>query len=567
MISSSKKSVQLLLQQCLQFGMKHFVISPGSRNAPLIIALNQHPEIETLVIPDERAAAFYALGMAQQLKAPVGIVCTSGSAPLNYYPAVAEAYYQQVPLVVLSADRPEAWVNQGDGQTIVQHDVFHNHIRYSVTLPEVTGSATELWYLSREISTALGHAIGTIKGPVHINIPFSEPLYEQVETDLQLPECKIIRIETPEESLSHTQLQFIKESWNKYEKKLIIVGQHEPDFQLLNALKDLVHDTSVAVLAENISNMSSPLFIHGLEQVLHLISPEELDTFAPDLLITIGDAVVSKKIKLFLRNYAPEMHWKAGHGFPFMDTYQSLTHSFPIHPARFIQALVNMRMDPNSNYGSLWKQKDFIAQEKTAQFLDEAPAYSDFSVFHTLLDYIPESSHLHMANSSVIRYCQFFDPVDSISYWCNRGTSGIDGSSSTACGAARITKDTWHTLITGDMSFFYDSNAFWNHSLTPNLRIFMINNAGGSIFKLIPGPGTTSELDRFFVYNHSFSAEHICKAFNITYFKANSLEEIEEQMEDFYQYDEAGSPQLMEIFTPYEINDQALAGYIESLKK
>jgi 2-succinyl-5-enolpyruvyl-6-hydroxy-3-cyclohexene-1-carboxylate synthase len=166
----------------------------------------------------------------------------------------------------------------------------------------------------------------------------------------------------------------------------------------------------------------------------------------------------------------------------------------------------------------------------------------------------------------VIRYCQLFDPIKSIKYWCNRGTSGIDGSTSTAAGAARITQDTWHTLITGDMSFFYDSNALWNNSLTPNLRIFLINNGGGGIFKIIPGPKSTAELDDFFVYNNHFTAENICKTFGLEYFKAESVASIEQQMADFYAYEETGKPKLMEIFTPGDQNDLQLENYFNSVR-
>ena len=170
-----------------------------------------------------------------------------------------------------------------------------------------------------------------------------------------------------------------------------------------------------------------------------------------------------------------------------------------------------------------------------------------------------------MANSSVVRYCQLFDPIASINYWSNRGTSGIDGSASTAFGAASIDKSSWNTLITGDISFFYDSNAFWNNHLSSNIRIFMINNGGGGIFKIIPGPSSTNQLNNYFVAEHSFSAEYICKAFAIDYFKANSISEIEGQMESFFQYEEDGRPKLMEIFTPTDINHTILEDFFTSM--
>lgn len=565
--SSAKKGVQLLVTQCIELGLKHVVVSPGSRNAPLIIAFNQHPDIETIVIPDERSAAFFALGMAQQLNAPVGILCTSGSAPLNYYPAIAEAYYQQVPLIVFTADRPQAWVDQGDGQTIVQHEVFKNHIRHSVTIPEGDDHKDFSWYLSREISAAFYHANGHEKGPVHINLPFSEPLYQQAPLSTLPQETRTIQVMEPATQLNSNQWNELREAWNDSPKRMIICGQLVPDKSLLDALKELSQDPSVAILVENTSNLVDYGFSHCIDRTLNSISDAEKEAFAPDLLITIGGAVVSKRIKSYLRQFQPKAHWKIGYGFRFMDTYQSLTRTIPMDEVSFFRELLHQKSElSTSNYGAKWKQKDFLIQEKSAVFFEQYETYGDIAVFHTLLDYIPESSHLHMANSSVIRYCQLFDPIPSVTYWSNRGTSGIDGSTSTACGAAIITPDTWHTLITGDMSFFYDSNALWNHVLTPNLRIFMINNGGGGIFKIIPGPKSTEELDDFFVFNHTFSAEHICQAFHIDYCKAGSIAEMENQMEAFFTFSEDGRPKLMEIFTPAGENDAQLEQFFQQVK-
>ena len=565
-LSSAKKGVQILLSQCIELGLKHVVISPGSRNAPLIIAFNQHPAIQTHVIPDERSAAFYALGMAQQLNQAVGILCTSGSAPLNYYPAIAEAYYQQIPMIVFTADRPQAWVDQGDGQTIVQDQVFKNHIRYSVTIPENEGHKDSNWFLAREISAAFHAATGKVKGPVHINLPFSEPLYNQTELTISTSDFKNISAFEPDTKLTHRQRETIRDIWSSSRRKMIVCGQMSPNQNLERLLIELADDPSVAILVENTSNLVNAAFNHCIDRTLNSISEAEKSDFAPDLLITIGGAVVSKRIKTYLRSFQPKAHFKIGYDFLFMDTYQSLTHTIPMDEDRFFKEILDFEIQTESNYALKWKQKDYLIQDKSNIFFAEKATYSDITVFNTILDYVPESSVLHMANSSVIRYCQLFDPIKSILYRCNRGTSGIDGSMSTACGAAIVKPETWHTLITGDMSFFYDSNAFWNHLLTPNLRIFMINNAGGGIFKIIPGPKSTAELDDFFVFNHSFSAENICKAFNVDYHVAKSIEEIESQMQNFYTYTENGRPKLMEIFTSSEINDQALDLFFEKVK-
>lgn len=564
MQTSSKKNVQLIVSNCVALGLKHVVVSPGSRNAPLIIAFNRHPDIECIVIPDERSAAFFALGMAQQTTALVGLLCTSGSAPLNYYPAVAEAFYQRIPLLVFTADRPQTWVNQGDGQTIVQHDLYKNHINYAITIDDTITHPDYAWYISRELSKAVHHANGVSKGPVHINAAFTEPLYQQTDAEAET-KATPIRFEVPKKELTASQLNYVASCWSKYEKKMIVCGQMAPDPAVLNELRLLAkQDSSVAVLVENTSNLVDPSFVHCIDRTLNAIEGE--DQFVPDLLLYIGGAVVSKKIKAFLRKNTAAEHWKIGEDFPDMDTFQQMTHSFELPAAGFIRSLNKLAIGPGSSFGVKWKQLDYLVQEKAKHFFEASGTFSDLHVFHVLLDSVPENSQLHLANSSVIRYSLLFDPVQSITYWCNRGTSGIDGSTSTAAGHAFLKKDSWNTLITGDMSFFYDSNAFWNHLLTPNLRVFMINNGGGSIFKIIPGPDSTAEQDEFFVYNNSFQAEHLCRNFNVHYCKAHNLEEIEAQMPGFYAFAENGRPKLMEIFTASEENETILKEFFKKIK-
>lgn len=563
MISSSKIGVQIIVEQCVAHGMKHVVCSPGSRNAPFIIAFDEHPEINCYVIHDERSAAFFALGMSQQLKEPVGIVCTSGSAALNYYPAVAEAYYQCIPLVVLTADRPVEWIDQGDGQTIVQKDIYKNHIRYSCQFSESVKTEDERWYMKRESAIAFSECNGEWKGPIHFNVSLSEPLYESEEISVNSPR-KIELVRGAFQLSAKESLDCINSL--KLTKKMVICGQLNPDRALLEQLKLFANDTSVVVLVENTSNLIDQKFIHCIDRTLNNIPEDELKNFAPELLITIGGAVVSKKIKSFIRKYKPKVHWKVGNEFPYMDTYQSLSHSFLTEPARFFKEMNSLIVERNnSTFGSKWKQCDLSVQDKMAEFFEVLP-HSDLKVFETLLDYLPEMSHLHMANSSVVRYCQLFDPIPSISYWSNRGTSGIDGSSSTACGAAFVKKEDLHVLITGDVSFFYDSNALWNQYLQANLRIVLINNGGGGIFRIIPGPATSGQLEKYFEAQHRYNAKDISKTFDLLYYFADSSQSIEDQMEDFYLYEQDGRPKLIEIKTEGDLNPLKLEEFFNAMK-
>ncbi len=557
--TTDKEHITTFIHSCIRNGMTHVVCSPGSRNSSIVIALDEHPAIETLVAHDERSAAFYAMGMALQLKAPVGVVCTSGSAMLNYYPAVAEAYYQSIPLVVMSADRPTEWVNHGDGQTIVQEGVYENHIRYQVRISKELNAQE----IHSEVNKAFEAALKGWRGPIHFNLPLEEPLYGTREVEWEREEP--IEFAHERLHLSEEEKERLTKIWNDSPKKMILVGQHDRDLALKNGLFDLCNDSSIAVLVENTSNLTHQRWVHCIDRTLAGISEEEIEKFQPDLLITLGGAIVSKRIKQFLRKAPIKAHWKAGHEFPEMDTYRKLTHSFETTPSDFVELLVSMNLHRNvSNFGSVWKQKDFLNQDKLPAFFETIP-YSDMAVFETLLDYIPENCHLHMANSSVVRYCQLYDPIPSIRYFANRGTSGIDGSTSTACGISVASPNACNVLITGDVSFFYDTNAFWNKHLPSNLRVFLINNGGGGIFRIIPGPRESAQLENFFEAHHDRKAEFICKAHDVHYSSATSLEEIEGQMADFFE--ESDRPKVMEIFTPRELNARVLDDYFSFLRE
>lgn len=559
--NSEKYGVQQLKEQCFLNGLHTIVFSPGSRNAPLIIAFTQDDRFTCFVIPDERSAAFYALGMAEQLQKPVAVACTSGSALLNYYPAISEAFYRNIPLVVISADRPSEWTDMGDGQTIRQQGVFSNHIIDQTSLLESPSSENEKWFNQREIDRVLQQSK---IGPVHINFPFNEPLYNLSED--KLAANNHTELLEPERVLDSNQISKLSEVWNKSDRKLIICGQMAKNGYLQEQLKQLAKDSSVAILVENTSNLSDRSFIHCIDRTINSITEDYPELFRPDLLITIGGAVISKKIKSYLRSHKPKNHWKIGSSFQFMDTYQSLTTSIPISPNTFFNTILEGDFKFGlSRYGEQWKQLDYLIQDKHDNYFNGVE-YSDLSVFQLLLDAIPEKSQLHFGNSSVIRYAQLFDPIESIIHKCNRGTSGIDGSTSTALGNCLADPDHLHTFISGDISFFYDSNAFWNHHLPSNFRMFVINNGGGGIFNIIPGPEKSEVKEKYFVTNQSFSAKSICEGFDVNYMSANSMEEIDSQLDTFFEIQSNERPVLMEIFTPREINDKVLKDYFDKIR-
>lgn len=562
MITTTKTGLTRFIENCVAQGLTHVVCSPGSRNAPLIIALDNHPQIETCVVVDERSAGFFALGMAQQLNAPVGVVCTSGSAMLNYYPAVAEAYYQCVPLVVISADRPSEWVNHGDGQTIVQSGVYANHIRAEVEIEEYV-ERSQFEAFDAKIIQAFDAANREWKGPIHFNCPITEPMYETLELDVPSVPSKVVLSQV---GLSENEQAELARTWSLSKKRLILCGQMEFNPSVVSLLADLCEDSSVAVLVENTSNLVHPKFIHCIDRTLSGISEEELIDFQPDILITLGGAVISKRIKTFLRTSDIQCHWNVGAEFPEMDTYRKLTHQTNGAASTFLRTLLDLENQAHpSNFGWKWKQLDFKIQEEMPEILDGAP-YSDLSVFEVVLDCIPDSAHLHMGNSSVVRYCQLFDPIKSIRYHSNRGTSGIDGSSSTAAGASFANAKELHVLISGDLSFFYDSNAFWNNYLRENLKIIVINNGGGGIFRIIKGPNEVPQLEQYFETNNKASVQGICEAYGLNYLSAKSLEEVEKQMVELLTPSESERPTLLEIFTENADNDSVLKAFFTQVQ-
>ncbi|MFZ9028034.1 MAG: 2-succinyl-5-enolpyruvyl-6-hydroxy-3-cyclohexene-1-carboxylic-acid synthase [Crocinitomicaceae bacterium] len=559
MISSDKSSVQILLARCVAAGMKTIVCSPGSRNAPIVISADEHPDIETLVIHDERVAAFYALGISLATGEPVGLTCTSGSAMLNYYPAIAEAYYQSVPLIVMSADRPEEWVNHGDGQTIVQKGVYQNHIRGELVIPEDVSPESE--YVER-IQSLLTEAISDWKGPVHFNLPFSEPLYNTVDvTTDTVPLIESVKVDFDESKISN-----FKEDWKSAKRIMVLVGQMDKDPSVEKLLNDLAADPSICILVENTSNISGVRLNHCIDRSLNVIPEDQLDQFKPDLLLTFGGAVISKRIKAFLRGVENLKHYRVGFEFPDMDTYRHLVEHISVSASFFLKELQKEELRKyDSNFGSKWKQLDFLVKDHQDFYLDDV-AFSDLKVFHWINQFLPDGINLHMANSSVVRYCQLFDPIRDARYYCNRGTSGIDGSTSTALGFAFKTPNKLNVLVTGDISFLYDSNALWSEYLTGNMKIIVVNNSGGGIFRIIDGPSSTSQLEKYFQAKHSQTAEHICKAFNIAYKSVSGDNELQAALSSFFSSSDGSRPELLEVFTDATLNDSVLKKYFEDAK-
>jgi len=578
---------QTVIQLCKAKNIKHIVLSPGSRNAPLTIGFTHDPFFTCYSIVDERSAAFFALGIAQNTQHPTALVCTSGSALLNYYPAVAEAFYSDVPLVVISADRPKHLVGIGDGQTINQKDVYKNHILYSANLkldiknlPKTSGDDDEPAIIKsienklerflgikqalqeeneEEINLALNTAIHKL-GPVHINVPFDEPLYETVKELSVNP--KVITVDASPKKVDSVDLKLCLEDWSDASKKMILVGVNPPNEIEQKWLDELANDNSVIVFTETTSNLHHKEFFPSIDKIIAPLTDAEFTELQPDILLTFGGMVVSKKVKAFLRNHKPKQHWHID-SKKANDTFFCLEKHIETTPNEFFsEFLPKITHFKKSNYKSVWKAVKQKRNDLHKAYLAEIP-FSDFKVFDTVFKTLPKQTALQIGNSSAIRYSQLFNISKSLQVFCNRGTSGIDGSTSTAIGFA-VANKTQTTFVTGDLSFLYDNNALWNNYIPKDFRIIVINNGGGGIFRILPGHKNTENFDQYFETKHNLTAKQLCEMHGLDYKTAHDQTQLNEQLSTFFNASK--QPMLLEVFTPSTVNDEILLNYFSYIK-
>lgn len=543
---------QSILQIFLAKEITNIIISPGSRNAPLTIGFASNPAFQCYSIADERAAAFFALGIAQQTGKPTVVVCTSGSALLNYYPAFAEAFYSQIPLIVVSADRPHSKIDIGDGQTIRQGNVFANHSLYNANLLEEVSEEND-----RKINEAINTAIAK-KGPVHINAPFEEPLYETV-SELSV-NSTIFASAKVNRTVDIKDLQDSAALWNKASRKLILIGVNEPNSIAEETIEGFANDESVTVMTENTSNVSHPSFISNIDTIITPFTAEDFEAFRPEILVTFGGMVVSKRVKAFLRKYKPKQHWHID-TLRAYDTFGCLTKHFEVDPNTFFNAFLPLTSKIESNYFSQLNAVKVLRKEKHDIYLSKI-SFTDFKVFEKVIQSLPQNSQLQISNSSAIRYAQLI-PIDpSIEVYCNRGTSGIDGSTSTAIGAA-VANVNPTVFITGDIGFLYDSNALWNNYIPKNFKIILINNGGGGIFRILPGHSETPVFNTFFETTHNLTAENLAKMYGLDYSIANDETSLSKGLDLLYAQND--KPSILEVFTPTLENNAVLLQYFKEL--
>jgi 2-succinyl-5-enolpyruvyl-6-hydroxy-3-cyclohexene-1-carboxylate synthase len=552
--TSTLYNARLLVFLLKEHGVKNILVSPGSRNAPLIIALRSQG-FNLYSIPDERSAAFTALGMALSDGIPAAVICTSGSAAANYLPAATEAFYQKVPLLMLTADRPKEWIGQGAGQTIMQENIFGSHVLYSANLLREPQDDLARNYNQRITNEAL---IKSFKGPVHINIPFDEPLYDTQEWEQE--SFRVIK-QLGSATLNTQEWEALSKSYQGAKKILLIAGQMSFDEALKDVLIKFVERPGILLFTETLSNLSGVKGIHAIDRLVNTITDEQKEFLQADLVISFGGEIVSKMLKSYLKTHQPKAHWNLSEDDSLKDSFHALTLDLKIKPRDFFEKLETIGRNSNSNWSQKIVDWDFSKLLKHKKYLELVP-FSDFKVFDYILKALPANSMLHCANSASIRYSQLFNHDMTIRHYANRGTSGIDGSTSTSVGHAQNT-DQNVTLITGDIAYLYDSAAFWNDRLPENLKIIVLNNQGGNIFRIIKGPSDSADFERLQETKHELNLSGPASAFNIPYQQINKEEDIAAALEELYQ--QKGMA-ILELKTPSLESPQVLKNYFEFLK-
>lgn len=564
-MNTDKKHIKNLAKICALKGVRTVVLSPGSRCAPLVIAFNRTKGIDCISVVDERSAAFYALGIAQQTLNPVALVCTSGSAALNYTPAIAEAFYQKIPLLILTADRPNEWIDQGENQSIQQFEMYKNYIKKSFQLPTQIVEEKDLWFSDRIVSEAVNATKFPDFGPVHINIPLREPLYNLEEDKDEAP--KIIEFPFTKFTIDKDSLESLKKQWNSSKKKLIVVGGQKKYFSKIEkALKNISKDESVIILKEAISNVYGENFIDTIDPLIEIITHQNLEKFTPDIILTFGGGVVSKKLKFWLRKNNVSQHWHITKSFEHWDNFQSLSKVIQADADYILEALCTPSLKIVSEYKKDWLRLNEKVKSFSKYYIKNI-SFSDFKVFEFLIKNMPENCNLHLGNSTPVRYANLisFRPKDNFLINSNRGVSGIDGVSSTAAGASIAHPNQTTVCITGDIAFMYDINALWNKNLKANFKIIVINNSGGNIFKIIPGPDKLEELSKFFETHQEIEVYPLAKMHGFNYYKASNEKDLAQIFTKFIADNNA--PALLEIFTNNEESAAVLKNYFSLLKE
>lgn len=541
-----------LAEGLFQLGVKDVILCPGSRNAPLILAFHRHGQFNTYSIVDERSAAYFGLGLARKSAKPVVICCTSGTAALNFSPAIAEAYHSNIPLIVLTADRPAEWLGQWDNQMINQKGIYQNFTHYFNEYPtsEILGKSKDInWYRNRIIQESFAHAAIYQKGPVHLNIPISEPFYpekgEEISTSFLV---KKINFSLNPNQLSKENKLDLENRLLKENNLILSFGQL-PKNPELEKITIKYAELGIPILSEPIANIglgySADLVLGKNVQQL----PEE-----PKILIHLGASVISKNHKKYLRKANIKEIWLVNqeHAKQIPDTFKGINQIIDLEPQQFLQDFWESikKLNFNNSYYKSWKELSELANENLKSRLSNNPLeFSELNIWYHLFEITKtQKIDLHLGNSLSARYPNLVNwKTSNHETFCNRGTSGIDGILSAAIGSSQVDPEKINLCILGDLSFQYDKNALWNKYVLPNNRIIIINNRGGGIFRLLEGSARQPELEEFIETRQDTSAKLLAESYGINYMAINSIQNLRAELPRFLDIKIPG-PRILELF-------------------
>lgn len=568
---SDNKVINILTSLLIEHGVRHAVLSPGSRNAPICHNIKESDEITCYPVTDERSAGFFAIGVSQATNlSPVVVCVTSGSAILDVAPAVAEAFYQQIPLIVIAADRPAAWIGQLDGQTMPQADAFGKMARRAVSLP-AGNTDEEIWHANRLINEAMMDANGPVRGPVLINVPLSEPLYEFHTEDLpKVRVCK--RIET----VGSDAAQIVADSLRKAHRPMVVFGQTHDSATVQEFVRR--QGGQFPILGEALSGINGQLdpTIHVLRNAKSL----NIDDFSPDLIVYAGGTLVSKEAKQFLRSCTDAETILISPDGELHDVFKNTTLVARCSIKAFVEEMSdneNLNVDENfrTNWNELFDGIKALDVPLRHSCLTHGDILSQLSVFEF---FAPHLNKAQIANSTSIRLADIaikdIRPTDAKTgrnafdmVYCNRGINGIDGCLSTAAGfSAADNSGEVKLCVIGDLSFFYDQNALWNTNIDGRLRILLLNNGGGGIFSRFKGLKESRAKDDIVMAKHHATAHGICEQNNVEYRTASNLSELMNSEAWLTEEKSATDrPRLLEVFTDMDVDSNALNDYYDNI--
>lgn len=547
-----KEVVSQLFNLLEEYGVKHIVCSPGSRNAALLLEAHTHPAIKKHIVVDERSAAFIGFGISMATKTPVVLTCTSGTAMLNYGPALAEAFYQGIPLIVVSADRPAEWIDQDDSQTIRQTGPLDNIAKASYDLNGDWDSEDEIWLANRIFNEGIQKCLSPKQGPVHFNIHLDGKVNNDRQEALKVR--KILNIHSSRQVDKEQIKHLVEEATGK--KILFVAGFMLPDDRMQKAVACLLRLSNVCVMAETVSNLHLPVECYRIDNVLFSPSPRIDENFKPDIIISVGGALISRKLKEYLRKCDGSSHWAIGYSNNVIDCFKRLSLRIEADPASFIKTFAKLSLRKNSlsplisTYQDDWRKIRQIQKVK----LKSLP-WSDLRALDILFNALPRETNLFLSNGTAVRYGQIIPYHVTHATYSNRGVSGIEGCTSTAIGISLVYEKIT-CLVTGDMSFLYDLGGLASNLASERLIIVILDNGGGDIFRFIKATKDLEIREKYLCAQREVPTFHLAQAFGFDYYFAENEKNLKKIIRDIFEV--SGKPKMLHISTRNSKNNSSI---------